>query len=125
MAPILWRMEERVKVGTGLDVELLSFVDDICVDTVDWEGVSNIQRVEADIKRIVRKVAEENHLPMEAEKEEVLHLWKTRKKRNVDRKHVKWLGVIFDNSLDFDVHWKSRIAKARKALGALSGVGGS
>ena len=24
--------------------------------------------------------------------------------------------------MDFDMHWKSRIAKARKALGALSGV---
>ena len=45
--------------------------------------------------------------------------------RNADRKYVKWLGVIFDDSLDFDSHWKSRIAKARKALGALSGVGGS
>ena len=124
MALILRRMEERVKAGTGLDVELPSFVDDMCFDTVDWEGVSNMQRVEADIKRIVRKVAEENHLPLEAEKEEVLHLRKTRKKRNVDRKHVKWLGVIFDDSLDFDVYWKSRIAKARKALRALSGVGG-
>ena len=30
-----------------------------------------------------------------------------------------------DDSLDFDIHWKSRIAKARKASGALSGVGGS
>ena len=35
------------------------------------------------------------------------------------------MGVIFDDSLDFDMHWKSRLAKARKALGALSGVGAS
>ena len=33
--------------------------------------------------------------------------------------------MIFDDSLDFDIHWKSKIAKARKALGALSGVGRS
>ena len=30
----------------------------------------------------------------------------------------KWLGVIFDDSLDFDIHGKSGLAKARKALGS-------
>ena len=50
-------------------------------------------------------------------KEEVLHLRMSRKKKNVDRKYLKWLGVIFDDSLDFGMHWKSRLAKARKALG--------
>ena len=93
MEPILRRMEERVKAGIGLDVEMPSFVDDMCVDIVDWEGVRNMQQVEVDIKRIVRKVAEENNLHLEAEKEEVLHFQKTRKKRNTDRKQVKWLGV--------------------------------
>ena len=42
-----------------------------------------------------------------------------------DRKYIKWLGVIFDDSLDFDIYWKSRLMKARKALGALNGVGGA
>ena len=32
-------------------------------------------------------------------------------KKNADRQYVKWLGVIFDDSLDFDIHWKSRLAK--------------
>ena len=35
------------------------------------------------------------------------------------------MGAIFDDFLDFDIHWKSWLAKARKALGALSRVGGS
>ena len=70
-------------------------------------------------------MAEECKLPLETEKEEVLHIRKNRKRRNADRKCVQWLGVIFDDSLDFDIHWKSRIMKARKALGALSGVGAS
>ena len=39
-------------------------------------------------------------------------------------RYVKCLEVIVDDSLDFDMHWNSRLAKARKALGALSGVGG-
>ena len=34
-------------------------------------------------------------------------------------------GGHFDDSLDFDMHWRARLAKARNALGALSGVGGS
>ena len=125
MAPILRKLEERVREGTGLDVEIPSFVDDMCADTIDWEGNSNMQRVEVDINRIVREVAEECNLLIETDKEEVLHLRKSRKKKNADRKHVKWLGGIFDDSLGFDMHWKSRIAKVRKALGALSRVGGS
>ena len=84
-----------------------------------------MQRVEDNVKRIVREVAEKCHLPIETDKEDVLHLRKSRKKKNTDRKYVKWLGVIFDDSLEFDIHWKSRLAKARKALGALSGVGGA
>ena len=32
-------MEERVKAGTGLDVEMPSFVDDMCADIVDWEHI--------------------------------------------------------------------------------------
>ena len=70
-------------------------------------------------------MAEKNKLPLETDKEEVLHLRNNRRKRNADRKYIKWLGVIFDDSLEFDLHWKSRIEKARQALGALSGVGRS
>ena len=81
--------------------------------------------MEANAKRIVREVAEECNLPIEVDKEEVLHMRNSQEKRNADWKWVKWLGVIFDDSLEFDMHWKSRLSKARKALGALSGVGGS
>ena len=55
----------------------------------------------------------------------VLHPRAIRRKQNADRKYVKWLGVIFDDSLEFDIHWKSRLTKARKALGAVSRVGTS
>ena len=137
MVPILERMEEELRSRAGLgagaagadaivDVEFPSFVDDMCVDMVIWEGGdNNMQRVEANAKRIVREVAEECNLPIEVDKKEVLHMRNSRKKRNADWRWVKWLGVIFDDSLEFDLHWKSRVAKARKALGALSGVGGS
>ena len=140
MAPILEKMERKLKEGAGggagvaganaeVDFEVPSFVDDMCIDIISREGINNnntdMQLMETNVKRIVREVAEASRMPIETDKEEVLHLQESRKKRNADRKYVKWLGVIFDNSLDFDIHWKSWLAKASKALGALSGVGGS
>ena len=112
----------RTQNQAELDMELPSFVDDICMDIVDWEGNNNMTEVEVNVKR---EVAEECKLPLEGDKEEVLHLRKSRKKNITDRKCVKWSGVIFDDSLDFDIHWQSRIAKARKAVGELSGVRGA
>ena len=127
MALILRSMEERVKAGTGLDMELLSFVNDMCMDIIDREGGNgiNMQRVEVEVKGIMWEVVEECQLPLENDKEEILHLRTSRKKKNADQKYVKWLGVIFDDSLDFDLHWKSWLAKAWKEMGAPSGVGGS
>ena len=40
-------------------------------------------------------------------------------------KWVKWIGIIINKSLSFKDHWKSRIAKARKMLGHLNGLGNS
>lgn len=68
------------------------------------------------------KVAEECKLSLEGDMEEFLYLRKSRKKSNAARRNVKWLGAIFNYSLYFNMHWKSPIAKARKALAALSGV---
>ena len=72
---------------------------------------------------VVVEVAEECNLPIETDKEEVLHIRKSRKKRNAERKWIKWLGVIFDDSLGTESPGSQK--HVRKALGALSGVGGS
>ena len=68
--------------------------------------------IEVNVEIIVREVEEECRLPLETNKEEILHLRKSKKKNNADRRYVKWLGVIFGDSLDFDMHWKARISKA-------------
>ena len=71
MAPILEKMEDKIReeagAGAGVagrdaaaDVELPSFVDDMCADIVIWEGGCNMQRVEASVKRIVREVKKKN-----------------------------------------------------------------
>ena len=69
MKPILERIEKRSKEEARrlayLDLELPSFVDDMCMDIVDWDGGCGMQRVEVNAKRIVREVAEENTLPLE------------------------------------------------------------
>ena len=113
MAPILEKIEKRMREEVGrsqgaVDVEVPSFVDDMSMDVINWEGNANMQAAEANVKKIVREVAEECRLPLEVDKETTLHLRKSRKKRKADRKYVKWLGVIFDGSLDINMHGKSR-----------------
>ena len=53
------KIREKAGAGAGVagrdaaaDVELQSFVDDMCADIVVWEGGCNVQRVEANVKRI-------------------------------------------------------------------------
>ena len=46
-----------------------------------------------------------------------------RKGKRKDVKWVKWLGIIVNEDLLFDHHWKSQISKARKLLGILSRIG--
>ena len=96
MAPILKKMEARVRKKAGeeavavVDTELPSFIDDMCADIVVWEGGGNMQRVESNVKRIVGEVAEECRLPLETDKEEILHLRRSRKKKNADRMLNGW-----------------------------------
>ena len=74
---------------------------------------------------IIEEVAERWRLPLERKKREILVLRKSRRKRRREEEHAKWLGVICDESVSFDRHWKSRVEKAWKMLGALAGMGGS
>ena len=48
-----------------------------------------------------------------------------KRKRRSEVEKVKWLGIIVDDTLDFDHHRKSRLAKARQLLGSLSSMGSS
>ena len=52
------------------------------------------------------------------EKREILVLRQTRRKASREEEHAKWLGFICDESLSFEGHWKARVEKARKILGA-------
>ena len=48
-----------------------------------------------------------------------------RRKKRSEVEKVKWLGIIVDETLDYDHHWKSRIAKAKQLLASLSSMGSS
>ena len=75
---------------------------------------------------IIKEVAAEFELPLEDSKEESLILRpRGQRKRGIEKKWDKWLGIILDEDLECDVHWKKRIDKARKMLGALNGIGTS
>ena len=45
-----------------------------------------------------------------------------RRRKAVDVKWVKWIGIIIHESLTFDKHWQSGIGKARAILGQLNGI---
>ena len=78
---------------------------------------------------VVAEVAVERRLPRAADKEELMVLrggCKRKKRgRNGLTENVKWLGVILDDRLDLNEHWRHRIGKARSLLGALGVVGNS
>ena len=48
-----------------------------------------------------------------------------KRKKRAEVERVKWPGIILDETLEFDHHWKSHVDKARKLIGALSGIGSS
>ena len=67
-------------------------------------------------------------MPTAPDKHERLVIWSSegrKKRRGGETKWVKWLGIILDEDLSFDVHWQKRVEKARSLLGALKGVGNS
>ena len=128
MAPILHDMEQQLASrlewrGKRLDLELPSYVDDIMASLMDWDGRRDMSRVLTHANSIITEVATRWELPLEQAKTEKLVLKKKRKRGKPD--YVKWLGVILDETLTFDLHWKSRIDKARKLLGAFNSIGNS
>ena len=123
----------------GVDIELPSYVYDIHlgiydhgrrgagIQDLDGEGEA-IGELRARADRVLKEMALKRGHPLEDSKQEKLILRKGgRKKRrkNKEIERVKWLGVILDEDLEFDIHWKRRVAMAKKMLGALNGVGNS
>ena len=125
MAPILEAMEDRIRTVTRLDVELPSYVDDFIASISDPRGRRNMDQVMDRVDGIVNEVAMEWNLPLEPDKTERIVFRTKGKGKRKDAKWAKWLGIIVDEDLLFDHHWKSRIAKARKLLGTISGLGNS
>ena len=128
MAPILEDMEEKLAQETGfggriIDIELPSFVDDIIASFIDWDGTRDMKAVLEKSKYIVAEVAYSWDLPLEKSKTETLVLKRKRRRRATN--YVRWLGIILDETLTFDIYWKNRIEKARKLLRAFNSIGNS
>ena len=69
--------------------------------TKNTKKVVKINGTGPSVKKASKKGSIASKTQQEAEtSQEVLHL---RKKKNADRRYVKWLGFIFDDSLDFDI----------------------
>ena len=130
MAPILEEMEVKLKEELQTDIEIPSYVDDILVCLLDNSGTANIKELLQQANRVVTEVALKHNLPLQPDKHEEIVFnpggkGSSKRKKRTEIKRGKWLGIIIAKTLDFDHHWKSRIYKARKLLGALSSIGSS
>ena len=96
---------------------------------LDNSGTANIKELLQQANRVVNEVGIKHNLPLQPDKHEEMCLQPGRdkgsgkRKKRIEIERVKWLDIIIDETLDFDHHWKSRIDKARKLLGALSSIG--
>ena len=86
----------------------------------------DLREVDMEINRVAAKW----NLPLEKEKHEEIVFnpggrGSGRKNKRAETERVKWLGIIIDENLEFDHHWKSMIEKARQLQRALSGIGNS
>ena len=124
MAPIIGKMEIAIREVAPYDNEIPSYIDDLHVNICNWNRIHvDMELLLKRIDEVVNRIAKENHLHLKESKHETLVLSKKRRQKNKDVKWVKWIAIIIDESLSFKEHWKSRIAKARKMLGQLNGLG--
>ena len=105
-------------------------MDDILVCILDKDKKGDIKAKLDQANKIVNQIAAKWTLPLEKDKHETIVFnpggaGSGKRKKRVEVERVKWLGIILDETLEFDHHWKSRIDKASKLLGALSGIGSS
>ena len=127
MAPFVEQMERRIRWKVGVDIELPSYVDNIHltiydhrrsgagIQDLDGEGEA-IGKLLARADRVLKEVALEKGLPVEVSQEKELILWKggrKKRKRNKEIEGVKWLGVILDEDLEFDINWEGRVTMAK------------
>ena len=139
MASILEEIGRRIRWEVGVDIELPSYVDDIHLGIYDHgrrgAGIQDLDgkgeaigELLARADRVLKEVALKKGLPLEDSKEERLVLQKggrKKKKRNKEIERVKCLGVILEEVLEFDIHWRGRVAMAKEMLGALNSVSNS
>ena len=117
-------------MATGLEIEVPSYVDDIMACILDKDGVENMKEVVKEVDKVIGAVAAKWDLPLEKEKHEEIVFNQGgvgcgKRKRRSEVEKVKWLGIIVDDTLDFNHHWKSRLAKARQLLVSLNSMGSS
>ena len=120
------KMEIVIREVAPYDNKLQSYIDDLHVNICNWNQIHvNMELLLKRIDKVVNRIDKENHLPLEESKHETLMVRKKKRQNNMDMKWVKWIVIIMDESLSFKEHWKFRIAKARKILGQLNGLGNS
>ena len=113
---------------TGLHIAVPAYVDDIMACVLHNDGVENMKKVLKEVDKVVGAVAAKWQLPLENEKlKEIVFnhgaVGSGKRKRRFKVEKVKWLGTIVDDTLDFNHHSKSRLAKGRQLFGFLTSMG--
>ena len=114
-------------MATGLNIEVPLYVEDTMVCVLGNNGVENMQEVLKEVDKVVAVVAVNWYLPLEKAKHEKIvsnqgGIGSGKRKRRSEVEKVQWLGIIVDDTLDFDHHKQSRLAKAQQLLGSLSSM---
>ena len=130
MEPILEEMKAKLTSELQTNIKIPSYVDNILVCILDKEKKGDMKAKLDQANMIVNQTAAKWTLPLEKDKHETIVFnpggtgsGKRKKRAEVER--LKWLGILLDETLEFDHHWKSYRDKARKLLGVLSGIGSS
>ena len=75
---------------------------------------------------VMKEVVSECGLPLAEDKKESIVLQERQRRGKSDlEEKVKLLGVIIDEFLTFESHWKVRVEKGRGLVGAIRRIGGS
>ena len=109
MAPILEEMESKLTVKLQTEIEILSELDYILVCILDKDKKGEIKANLDQANKIINQTAAKWTLPLEKDKHEtiVFNLGGTgsgERKKTAEVEKVKWLGIILDETLEFDNH---------------------
>lgn len=129
VSPILFLIYIR-NMFKSSTVEFLSYIDDIALTVSSQSFKKNIEIMEREVQKL-QDIGFQNAVSFDLEKTELIHFENTKAARKwkltlpnghivTPKSTVRWLGVWFDQKLNFNQHVNTRVAQAKKAFGRMA-----